>query len=493
MKPIALITFILFVGMIHAQQSENVFLTRDFWKAKPSLDLVKNKIKEGHDPVAFSKFRMDATSYAILENASSDVIQYLLSIDGNDVNKPTHDKRNYLMWASYKGNKSLVKSLLDRGSKTDIVDDHGYNLLTFTALAGVDDTEIYDMILRQGVDINSTNRTGANALLLSCSKAKDESLISYFENKGLQLKSVDKEGNNAFHFAARGGNITLMETLINRGVDYKAINANGENAINWASKGTHRKTNGIEVFQYLEKLGLATDLISKNGTTPLHGLAGSKTSDVIEYFINKGIDINAVNDKGNTFFHMAAARKNEAMFLKYMNLAKNLNLKNEDGMSALTFALRRKSSGIVDALISQKCDLNIVDKKGNTIVGHLFDSYNESNARFFYEYLDVFKNKGVQVLAKQAQGNTLAHMAVENLSPQLIQKSIALGVDINALNADGYSPLQLAAMKAKSPKILKLLLSLGANRAVQSEMGESVFDIASENELLANSNLQFLK
>ena len=40
-------------------QKKNDLLDRNFWKEKPTLEVVKKKIAEGHDPVAFDANQFD--------------------------------------------------------------------------------------------------------------------------------------------------------------------------------------------------------------------------------------------------------------------------------------------------------------------------------------------------------------------------------------------------------------------------------------------------
>ncbi len=66
---------------------------------------------------------------------------------------------------------------------------------------------------------------------------------------------------------------------------------------------------------------------------------------------------------------------------------------------------------------------------------------------------------------------------------------------INALNKDGLSPLHIACMKGKDDQLIKYLISIGADKEIKTEFGETAFDLAKENELLMKSSfdLEFLK
>ena len=53
----------------------------------------------------------------------------------------------------------------------------------------------------------------------------------------------------------------------------------------------------------------------------------------------------------------------------------------------------------------------------------------------------------------------------------------------------------MSAMTVKDDKVLKYLLSIGADKSIRTDFNETVFDLASENELLQskNVNIEFLK
>ena len=66
---------------------ENIFFNRDFWKSKPSISKIDSCIKAGDSPSGLDRFAFDATSWAIIEDNPDETVKYLISMDGNDVNK----------------------------------------------------------------------------------------------------------------------------------------------------------------------------------------------------------------------------------------------------------------------------------------------------------------------------------------------------------------------------------------------------------------------
>lgn len=492
--PIALLCLLL--PVLSLAQESNVFYDRAFWKTAPDIATVKEKIKEGNDPVALNPNAFDATVYAILENAPLETIQWLLSLEGNKVDKVTHDGRNYLLWAAYKGNVDLMKLLISKGSDPEMVDDHGYNLMTFAATAGQQDPAVYDLILANGVDVNSTNRSGANALLLLAPHLKDKKDLQYYLDKGLDIHSKDLDGNGIFNYASLRGNVDLMKQMIDMGIDYKGLNKKGENALLYATHGARGYSNPVEVYQYLIDLGLEADIVSWEGRTPLHNVAGTAPDmAIIEFFTQRGVNIDQVDEEGNTAFINVVRNNKPAIVKKLVADISDINHTDRNGYSALTYAIMRNAPETFDLLRENGAKMTLRDAKGNNLVFHIFNSYNPGNQDAFDKFVQVAQQEGLDFVSPFTGNNNLAHIAIEKNSKFLLTKAIALGVDVNRKNQEGLTPLHLAAMKSKDKELLTLLLEQGADKGIRTEFDESAYDLAAENEALTEKaiNLEFLK
>jgi ankyrin repeat protein len=489
LKKITVICAIIFGSLLSAQS--NMFLKRDFWGSKPSVEDVKTQIKAGNNPSEANSNNFDGVVYAILQDAPTKSIIYLMSQKGNDVNKLTHDGRTYIFWAAYKGNTEIIKYLLDNGARTDLTDDKGNTIITFAAGSGQQNTAVYDLIIAADKNqVSKTNPDGANALLLVAPYDSDLEVVTYFESKGLSIKSTDADGNGIFNYVARTGNTDLMNKLIKKGLK------GTDQAFIFAAYGTRGKANTINTYEYLVGAGLNPNVANKEGVTPLHVLAArSKDIKVITYLIKKGLDVNAKDAEGSTPFLNATSRNNLSIVELLFQNVTDVNQGNNKGETALALAIKNNTVDVVNFLAEKEANFEFKDKNGNNIVYYLYDGYSPRNEEQFYKKLSLLQDKGVNLTSTQKNGNTLFHLATEKQSLKLLEIAAKLGIKVNAKNKDGNTALHIAAMKAKDAKILEYLIAHGADVKATTDFEETAFDLASENELLKKNNVEidFLK
>ncbi|GAB3781884.1 ankyrin repeat domain-containing protein [Spirosoma horti] len=514
-----LLTALLVGFALSAQAQKNVLLDQSFWQSKPDVSQVKAEIEKGSNPSQFNQASFDPVVMAINAQAPNETIKYLLAQPGNDVNKLTHDSRTYLHWAAYRDNLEIVEYLLAKDAKVSVGDSHGATPLTFAAGSGMADTQLYDRLIKSGANLKKdVNHDGANALLLAMASDKDLKLTDYFVSKGLDIKSTDAAGNNAFGYAARGGNLGVLKALQQRGVSVDP------NAMIMAAQGSRRGPAPAEVFQYLESAGVKPAAVNKNGENALHALVRRPGQlALIEYFLSKGADVNQADEDGNTPFMNAAASNRDLGTLELLTpKVKNINQGNQKGVTALAMAVQSNSPEVVTYLLGKGADIQVTDKAGDNLAAYLVQGYRPegpgpggmgsgprpegANAprpeggsgaprNDFDAKLALLQEKGVDVKAPQKNGNTLYHLAVAKKDLALLKKLEPLQIDVNARNKEGITALHKAAMVAKDDAMLKYLLSVGAKKEIPTNFKETAFDLASENESLAKSNvsLTFLK
>nr|WP_315239389.1 ankyrin repeat domain-containing protein [uncultured Flavobacterium sp.] len=502
MKNSLFVSFALVASLFANAQQKNTLLEQSFWKTAPNIETVKAEIAKGNSPSASTSNAFDVVVMAINNDAPTETLKFLLEQPGNEVNKPTHDNRIYLHWAAGKGNAEIVKYLIAKGSDINLEDSHGSFPVTAAASSGQNNTEVYEAFFKAGIDPKKKYKDGINLLLMAIPYDKNLSISNYFITKGLSLKDVDNDGNTAFDYAARTGNIVLLKTLLEKGVKYT------DNALLIAAQGSRRETNTIDTYKYLiEDLKIKPTATNKEGQTVLHFLANkSSQTEIINYFIAKGVNSNKADNEGNTPLMIAASARETTALEQLLPNTKNINTQNLKGESALTLAVKTGTPGAVEILLNKGADTKVLDKDGNNLGFYLIQSYRpqmmgrggdgaSAKQDPLAAKIKLLQDKGLNLTTPQKDGNTLYHLAVIKNDLTLLKKIADLNIDINAKNKDGLTALHKAAMVAKDDTILKYLISVGAKKDLTTEFDESAYALAKENESLTKSNVsvEFLK
>lgn len=481
----------LFFSLAGILQGQNALLESNFWKHKPSLGQVKTEIAKGNSPSEANEGNYDVVSIAINNNATTDVVEFLINQKGNSIDKKTHDGRIYLHWAAKNGNIELIKNLISKGSSLIAKDDKSSTPLSYAAINGQTNPKIYEIFFKAGVKPNETYTNGANILHLAIAGDKNLKLANYLSTKGLSLKSVDHFGRTTFDYAARLGNTTLLQNLLDKGV--KAT----DQALIFAAQGTKTFSAPIETYLYLiDKIKLNPNVVGENGETPLHYLVKKKNhKEIVKYLLNKKADVNKIDKTGNNAFMNAASGKELHIVELILPLVQNINHSNEKGETALHLAVQSGSPEIVSFLIRNNAHTNLVSKNGN-LAFSLFQAYKKPRLgdNSFEEKLNILKNNGISLSATNEKGETLYHIAVTKNDLDLIKLLENKEININAKDHNGMTALHKAASMSKDDTILKYLLSIGADKSIKSDLDETAYDLAKENEALqSNINLEFLK
>lgn len=485
-----LLSLTMYVGK--AQQNRNAFLNASFWQKNPNVEAAKAAITNGSDPSELNNNAMDAVVLAINSDAPNETIQYLLEQKGNNVDKLTHDARTYIFWATMRGNLDIMQYLIGKGAKVNIQDSHGLTPLSFAAATNQLNPKVYDFLAKNGGNIKESNDDGANLLLQAIAADTSLALTEYFQFKGLALNSKDKSGSTAFDYAAKGGNVKLLKLLRQKNIPFT------NNALLIAARGGRKGSNSLEVFQYLESIGIKPNYVSKTGENALHSIARrAGTKDIVTYFLEKGVDVNQKDKDGNTPFFNAAASNIDVETLRLLlPKVKNINDKNAAGASPLALAVRSNTSAVVRFLLESGADIHTTDNNGNSLVSYLFDSYSSRQAKEFQPKIKVLEEKGLAIATPLQDGNTLYHLAVAKNDLALVKwVHENYKVDVNTKNKEGLTPLHKAIMIAKNDDIIKYLISIGADKKIATNFDETTFDLASENEILKKNNvsIDFLK
>ena len=484
-RKIALGLFTALIVSLHAA-GQNKLLDRNFWKSNPSIERIKSLVAEGNDPSDLNRYSFDALSWALLEKADSNILEYLLSQNGNSVNKLTHDGRTYIFWAAYSDNLSFMKSLHAKGADMSIVDEHGYSLLTFTAVTGNKNQDIYNFIIDKGAKPKTeTNRDGANSLLLLLPFLNSNEMINYFNLHGLDLGDTDQHGATAAHYASKGGNTELLKSLKTKGVDYKGIDNKGRTTAHYAAMSIRGKKTNPKILEFLKEEGVNLWAKAKNGQSALGILAqGNADSTSIHYLIENGCNVFDLPETGRSAFMSLTTKWKVKQLSKFEPTKDIINCQNNKGETAVLLAAKHNSPEVLRYLFETGGDPHVTDKKNKPIQEYVLEGYRTVSVADFTEKVSLLKEVNLDFNTPLSGENTIFHWVVKKAKLELLDILTPITDNIDVLNQDGLTALHLAAMTASSIDPVKKLLSLGASKDITTSFDETPLELALQNEKL---------
>ncbi len=180
-----------------------------------------------------------------------------------------------------------VKFLLEHGADPNSVHIPGVN---YTGICLTGSTEVADLLLAAGGNINATVSGGVHIMYYSVFYPQ-AAKVKWFLDHGVDPTKV-KASDNGQTFLFDAGNAEIAEMLIDHGVDPKARAKDGTTALHWVCMFGR---NAAETARVLLKHGADPNARSDSGVTPLMWAKDGATVDVL---IEYGADIHAKTRDG---------------------------------------------------------------------------------------------------------------------------------------------------------------------------------------------------
>ncbi|MDO8681943.1 MAG: ankyrin repeat domain-containing protein [Armatimonadota bacterium] len=166
--------------------------------------------------------------------------------------------------AASKGDKDAVQVLLEQGMDINTRNNRGYSAIEFAALHG--HAGVVDLLASNGADL--TVWTG-----------------SVWGNARLSVLGM----------AAAEGRLEVVKVLLARGESVNDTDGHGSSVLNAAIDREQREVIRL-LLEYNPNLGPARD----SGLTPVHEVAHEKYLDILDLLLKHGADINSPDNWGRT-------------------------------------------------------------------------------------------------------------------------------------------------------------------------------------------------
>lgn len=225
------------------------------------------------------------------------IVEYLLSLEGVEVNRRSRFGKAPLIAASRAGDENICRLLLDKGAVINLQANDNDTALTAASECGK--LSVVQTLLKHGADTEIVGRLGGNALLAAavCREGQWAEIIKLLARAGANLDAQDAVKDTALHMAAQAGELDMVRFLVMKKAKVSIQNIAGKTALDFACAGNQTK-----IIEYLLKNG-ATCEPDTSGRTELHeAIDGGCNVDILKLFVSKGVDVNAKDNAGISKF-----------------------------------------------------------------------------------------------------------------------------------------------------------------------------------------------
>ena len=335
----------------------------------------------------------------------------LLNQAGADVNVKDSEGRTLLH--HFVNSPEHVEALIQVGAAVDATDKHGR-----TPLCLAENTDSIKLLARSGADVNAKDSAGQTLLHRFVNSPEHvEALIQV----GAAVDATDEHGRTPLHLAE---NLDSIRLLADTGAKLNAPDDQGLSPL-------HLAANSPERVEALIRAGADVNTAAPSGKTPLHITTSART---VQLLLRAGAAIDAADKLGNTPLMAHAA------------------MDDPDDVAAAT------------ALLDADADTTLLNKRGDSALKIAL-----KNPKHRHLIIELFEQRHVTDIVldphiRDAQGRTALMLSVMEKQPHIptIQKLLARGADVNALDRRGYSALMHLLVTSDDPELLSLLLDAGA-------------------------------
>ncbi|XP_041252809.1 ankyrin-2 isoform X25 [Onychostruthus taczanowskii] len=314
--------------------------------------------------------------------------------------------------------------------------------------------------LKSGIDINTCNQNGLNALHLAA-KEGHVGLVQELLERGSAVDSATKKGNTALHIASLAGQAEVVKVLVKEGANINAQSQNGFTPLYMAAQENH-----IEVVKYLLENGANQSTATEDGFTPL--------AVALQQGHNQAVAILLENDtKGKVrlpALHIAARKDDTKSAALLLQNDHNADVQSKSGFTPLHIAAHYGNVNVATLLLNRGAAVDFTARDGLTPLHCAARSGHDP-------VVELLLERGAPLLARTKNGLSPLHMAAQGDHVECVKHLLQHKAPVDDVTLDYLTALHVAA-HCGHYRVTKLLLDKRANPNARALRGETALHMA---------------
>lgn len=423
------------------------------------------------------------------QNNNVKLAEMLIQYGADTSVKTDQEELTPLHVAARSGSLHAAQVLLDHGVDLEVTDSLGRTPLAVAADRGR--CSIVQSLTQHGSNVHGEDNYGKTPLIhavesLRCEGYEPITLVQTLLENGSSVNATDRHGRSALHYLHFPTDVSgrwlppqipphgmreFCDILVRFGASITLRDENRETPLHFAAS-----SDTIVGTEWLLQQGADVGALDVENRTPLHAAAYGGHSSNVELLIQNGADVHLADNWDCLPLHLAAAR-NWQISSRFDDRAAEILIENgsdimaldNDGRSVLHLALKSRRIQLGEFLIRRGCNVNARDYDGETVLG----KFRKQPCYDCGNILQLYLDNGGDKHAVDFHGRTVLHFAAANgCGPALLDYLLKQGLEIEARDKNGETPLHRAAAKA-NPWMIEQLLARGAQVSAVNHGGQT--------------------
>ncbi|XP_056018698.1 transient receptor potential cation channel subfamily A member 1-like [Ostrea edulis] len=366
---------------------------------------------------------------------------------GGELDTPNESGHTPLHRAAICVDLEITEILLCNGATVDTRDKDSFTPLQRACL--YNRHEVICAIMKKGGDLNKKTKEMMTPLILACWKGHLET-VEFLLTNGAQIAAVDNLMKNALHWTVQNGHLQVLLYLLKKcdSVILETLDFAEQTITHYAAK-----LGNIAILQALIQHGCKLDIRDMDGRTPIHIAAEHDNEAAVEVlYHSSNSELNDGDSDGQTPLSLAVREGQYNTVKLLLSLGADITHRDENLCTALTVAAKEGHVMIIKILLVHYADINATDKNKNTPLHY-------ASSKGHVDCVQFLLDRKADAIARNSRGQSPLDLAIKNRHSDVavtFMQSKGWTEIIGSRDANGKNPVD--SMIRKCPEAFLLVM-----------------------------------